>query len=298
MGFQFVHFGAFSRKGNKQGQSTDFVFGEAERRPNASLHVSNPAPPEVVFGLAVSEVRALHDERAADAKDIMKNGRSRAIRSTQMTLATVIASHPLTVEEVRADPAKAAEVKEWERRTVEWLQSQFGDQLVSVVRHVDERHCHLHSYILPANGMMKAVEIHPGHVAKAAVMAEGPRFGEDDKALNKRGDKAYRAVMRQWQDDYYQNVGAPCGLTRIGPQVRRLKRAEWQAETQAAQALKNSLAEAATVDAKRDEFVKKTKQDAGKFVEQTKIKAAAIHAAADLEKQVSMPDEISPEVPK
>lgn len=279
-GFQFVHFGAFSRKGNKQGQSTDFIFAEAERRPDASMHVSSPSPPEVVFGLPISDVRVLHDERASAAKDIMTNGRSRAIRSTQQTLATVIASHPCTVAEARADPSKTAEVGEWERRTVQWLKDQFGSQLVSVVRHTDERYCHLHCYILPENTMMKAAAIHPGHIAKAAVIAGGARPGEDEKTLNKRGDKAYRAAMRHWQDHYHQHVGAPCGLTRIGPQVRRLRRAEWQAETQAAQALKNSLARAASVDAKRDHFVEKTKQDASKFLERTRQQASAMLANA------------------
>ncbi|KQT03169.1 hypothetical protein ASG42_24470 [Rhizobium sp. Leaf391] len=233
-GFQFVHFGAFSRKGNQHGQSTDFIFGEVERRPDASFHVSNPSSPEIVFGLAISDVRALHDERALAAKDTMKNGKTRAIRSTQQTLATVIASHPYQVAEIRADPAKAADVAEWERRTVQWLQDQFGSQLVSVIRHTDERYCHLHCYILPENRMMKAAAIHPGHIAKTAEIAEGPRPGEDEKMLNRRGDKAYRAAMRNWQDHYHQHVGAPSGLTRIGPQVRRLRRAEWQAEIQAA----------------------------------------------------------------
>lgn len=277
-GFQFVHFGAFSRKGNKHGQSTDFIFGEAERRPDASLHVPHPSPPEIVFGLAIPGVQALHDERASAAKDAMKNGKSRAIRSTQQTLATVIASHPYTVAEARADPSKAGEVAEWERQTVQWLKDQFGSQLVSVVRHTDERYCHLHCYILPENQMMKAAAIHPGHVAKAAVIAVGPRLGEDERTLNRRGDKAYRAAMRDWQDNYHQHVGAPCGLTRIGPQVRRLRRAEWQAETQAAQALKKTLARAASVDAKRDEFVAQTKQDANKYVERTRQQASALLA--------------------
>lgn len=279
-GFQFVHFGAFSRKGNKSGQSTDFIFGEAERRPDASLHVPNPSPPEIVFGLAISEVRARHDERASAAKDIMKNGRTRAIRSTQQTLATVIASHPYTVAEARADASKTAEVGEWERRTLQWLKDQFGSQLVSVVRHTDERYCHLHCYILPENTMMKAAAIHPGHIAKAAVIAGGARPGEDEKTFNKRGDQAYRAAMRHWQDHYHQHVGAPCGLTRIGPKVRRLRRAEWQAETQAAQALKNSLARAASVDSKRDHFVKQTEQNASKFLERTRQQASALLANA------------------
>lgn len=275
MGFQFVHFEGYSRSGGSSGRSVDFVLGEAERRPDASVHVATPSPPEVVFGMSVAEVRAAHDERVADARDVMANGRSRSVRVTQKTLATVVASHPATMVEVRTDPAIAASVADWERRTVTWLREAYGDKLVSVVRHTDEAHAHLHAYIIPDDLQMKVTAMHPGHVAKAAVMSAGPLDGEDSKAMNRRGDKAYRAAMRQWQDGYFERVGAPCGLSRLGPARRRLSRDEWRSEKRQADALRVVLQRAETVKASGARFV------SGKREEGAAIVAEAVRVKAD-----------------
>ncbi|MNP20675.1 hypothetical protein D3C76_1132590 [compost metagenome] len=43
--------------------------------------------------------------------------------------------------------------------------------------------------------------------------------------------------MRGFQDEYYEAVGAPCGMTRIGPGKRRLTREGWKAEQQQAEAI-------------------------------------------------------------
>jgi len=279
MSFQFVHFEGYSRQGGKSGRSTDFVFGEASRRPDACPHVADPRPPEVVFGVDVGEVQSLHDAQAAAARDTMSNGRTRAVRKTQQTLATVIASHPCTVQEARADPVKAAAVEAWEKRTVAWLRGEYGGQLVSVIRHVDERHCHLHAYILPGNAMMKVADLHPGHVAKAAVEAAGPRPGEDAKAMNRRGDKAYKTAMRGWQDSYHRDVGVPSGLARLGPGKRRLKRAEWHEEKHQAAALKEARDRAETLKIQGAAFIDRTKEEAAKLQTYAARKADVAQAA-------------------
>ncbi|TBB56258.1 hypothetical protein ELH44_22295 [Rhizobium ruizarguesonis] len=280
MGFQFVHFEGYSRSGDKDGRSVDFILGEAERRPDASVHVTSPAPPQRVWGLSLSEVRAQHDARADAARDVMANGRSRAIRKTQKTLATVVASYSVPLAEVRNDPEKTKALTDWEKRTVAWLRETYGDQLVGVVRHVDETYPHLHAYILPDNRMMKVSDIHPGQVAKGEVMSAGHLPGEDAKALNKRGDAAYRAAMRDWQASYHQTVGIPCGLTRLGPLKRRLTRAQWQAEQTQARALQASLDRAAKVQQKVDAFVREQQTETESLVAQAETIAAALQAEA------------------
>ena len=224
MSFQFVHMTAYSRKGDSKGRSSSFVFAEARRDPDASLHVANPLPPVVVFGVGVDEVERLHDAAADAAVTTPKGGKPRKVQKSQHTLMTVVASHPHTMEEVRSDPGKRREAEEWEKRTVAWLRSQYGDKLVSVIRHEDESHYHIHAYVLPADQAMRANGLHPGQCAKAAVMAAGPADGEDSKALNKRGDAAYKQAMREWQDSYHETVAIACGLTRLGPQRRRVIR--------------------------------------------------------------------------
>lgn len=268
--FQFVHLQNFSRKGDRRGRSTAFVLGEAVRRPEASGHVSKPCPPVVVFGLDVEAVEAAHDAAATAATTTPKGGKPRKVRSDQHTLCTVVMSHPYTMDQVRADPAKRREAEAWERRNVAWLKRQFGDCLTSVVRHEDEAQYHLHAFVLPPGADMRASALHPGQVAKAVVMSSGPLPGEDDKALNRRGDLAYRKAMREWQDAYFRDVAAPSGLSRLGPARRRLTRAEWQAEKTQAKSLQ--------VVAQRAEAIKRRGQ---LYINHTKSEAATIQEQAE-----------------
>jgi hypothetical protein len=281
MGFQFIHLSAYSRKGDSKGRSTGFVFGEARRDPSASLHVLNPSPPVVVFGTGLDEVERMHDAAAEAATTTPKGGKPRKVQKSQHTLMTVVASHPHSMEEVRADPEKRREAEEWEIRTVGWLRSQYGDALKSVVRHEDESHYHLHAYVLPDDPAMRANALHPGQCAKAAVMAAGPFDGEDTKSLNKRGDKVYRAAMRLWQDSYHETVGVPCGLTRLGPQRRRLTRMEWQAEQTQARALRASLDRAAALKEKIKTHIGAKKAEVESLVSTAEMEAAALRAKAD-----------------
>lgn len=285
---QFVHLESWSRKGNASGRSTGFIFAEARRDPGASGHVTNPAAPIVIYGVGVEEVERQHDAAADLARTTPKGGMPKRIRQDQHTLITVVASHHFTVEEVRDDPLKRRDLARWEILTVEWLKGQYGDQLVSVVRHEDESHWHLHAYVLPSSPDMKASALHPGQRAKAEIMQAGPVGGEDSKAVNRRGDRAYRAAMRAWQDSYYQTVAAPCGLTRLGPQRRRLTRAEWKAEQLQAQALRETLDRARAVKQKGESWIATTKAKADRIVreaeremEQARATTTAALAAHD-----------------
>lgn len=266
---------AYSRKG-RDGRGVDFILAEAERRPDASLHVSNPSPPEVVFGVDVGGVRRLHDERAAAAVTVLANGKRRAVRKDQNSLLTVVASHPATMASVRSNPAAAKAVAEWESLTVAWLRQQYGDQLASVIRHTDESHPHLHAFILPAGAEMRAGRLHPGQEAKRAVTAAGPLEEEDSKALNRRADVAYRRAMREWQDSYWNAVGLPCGLTRLGPGRRRLTREEWHAEKTQAKAVQQARANIACLERKAVSLAEETK------AEVSALKAAAVKQAAEI----------------
>ena len=251
--YQFIHIETYARKADSAGRSTTFVFDEADRQPDACQHVTAPQPPTLVDGAMLAEVRALHDHRAAQAMTEAA-GKAKRIRVDQHTLATVVASFPNPWNEVRADSAQAAALADWERRTVDWLRDQFGDQLKAVVRHDDERFPHLHAYILPADASMRAKVLHPGWSAKSAAVAAAKAEGVDGKAANARGDSTYKAAMRAWQDCYWESVGLPCGLARLGPGRRRLTRAEWQTEQAAARTAAELL--------KRASAARQTVQDA------------------------------------
>jgi hypothetical protein len=282
MGFQFVHMESFSRKGDGKGRTTSFIFAEARRDPAASVHVANPSPPTVVYGLDVAEVEALHDAAADVARTMPKDGKPRRLRQDHKTLHTVIASHPYTMEEVHDDPEKQAEVEVWEKRTIHWLRSQYGDDLKSVVRHEDESHYHLHAYVVPTDDTeMRALRHHPGVSAKRDAMAAGPGDGEDSKALSTRGDAAYKGAMRAWQDSYHETVGIPCGLARLGPRRRNLPRGEWQREKAQAKALQAALDRAAVVKTKIETHIVAKKTEVESLVSTAETTTAALRAQAD-----------------
>jgi hypothetical protein len=282
MGYQFIHLESFSRKGDDKGRSTSFVLAEARRDPAASVHVANPSPPVVVYGIDIAEVEALHDAAADAAQTVPKVGKPRKLRQDHKTLHTVIASHPYTMEEVRADPAKRKEVELWEKRTIVWLRSQYGSDLKSVVRHEDESYFHIHGYVVPTDDReMRALRHHPGVTAKRAAMAAGPGEGEDSKALSKRADREYKAAMRMWQDSYHETVGIPCGLARLGPRRRNLSRGEWQREKAQAKALQAALDRANVVKGKVESFVRAKKDETEFMVSTAETTAAALRAEAD-----------------
>lgn len=262
MGYQFIHLESYARKPDEKGRGTDFIFAEASRKLEASVHVENPVPPVTVFGVGVEEVQEIHDTAAAAATIAVKGGHTRKVARDKKTLHTVVASYPATMEEIRTNPAKRDEAEDWEKRTVSWLRSQYGDDLKSVIRHEDEEYFHIHAYVVPVDEPgMSALKFHPGVMAKREIM-DGSKDGEDRKALSKRADAAYKQAMREWQDSYHRAVAVPCGLTRLGPQRRRLSRDEWQREQVQAQALKKTIEKAKVVKANGETFIAKTKADA------------------------------------
>jgi hypothetical protein len=245
MGYQFVHIETYARKSDSSGRSTTFIFDEADRHADACQHVTAPLPPVVLYGVPVAEVRARHDSQAADAT-IEAAGKMRRIRSDQHTLATVVASFPIRWDDVRGDQRHADALADWEHRTIGWLRDQYGEQLVSVVRHTDERFPHLHAFLLPFDPTMRAKTLHAGWASKSVALSNAKAKGANGKEANAAGDSAYKTAMRNWQESYWQAVGLPCGLSRRGPARRRLTRAEWKTEQASVRTTAALLHKAAT----------------------------------------------------
>jgi len=277
LGYQFIHLESFSRKADAKGRGTDFIFAEASRRPEAAVHVPSPLPPVVVFGVGIEAVQEIHDTAAASATINVKGGHVRKLARDKKTLHTVVASYPATMDEIRVDPSKRQEAEEWEKRTISWLRSQYGDDLKSVVRHEDEEYFHIHAYVVPTTDpALSALRYHPGTTAKRQIMAAGARDGEDAKALSKRADAGYKQAMREWQDSYHEAVAVRCGLTRLGPQRRRLTREEWKREQVQAKALQTTIERAKAVKASGENFIVRTKSE-----------AEAIRAVAEKEREAA-----------
>lgn len=260
MSYQFMHMETFGRKQDKTGRNVDFILAEANRSPEASAHVARPIKPTVIYGATIDEVGAIHDLRVAEGVEHLKDGRTRKIGQTTHTLATVVCSHPYTVEYVRGNQSARREVLEWERHSIAWLKRLYGDQLVSVVRHIDEAQCHIHAYAIAATPDMKALALHPGYAARKVVEKEGAREGETIKAVTKRATAAYKSAMRSLQDSYHRDVAQPCGLTRLGPARRRLSRQEWQTEKVQARALAEVATKAVQIEKVVQERVREARR--------------------------------------
>ena len=288
-GYQFFHIEGYSRSGGKGGRSVGYVLDEAERRPGACPHVDQPGAPTVLHGMSIGDLRAVHDQRAGEARQSVAGGKTRAIRQDQLTLLTAVASYPVPWSDL--DDAGRIEVEAWERRTIDWLKGQYGDRLATVVRHSDERHPHLHAYVLPDDPAMRAGLLHPGFQAKAAVMdREKPADAEERKALNKEGDRAYREAMRGLQSSYWQDVGLPSGLARLGPGRRRLTREAWQSEKTAAASVvvatrqyESALGAARSLQERGNAFVARThaaaaetRQEASRRLQEAKRREAEV----------------------
>lgn len=290
-GFQFVHIQGYSRKAlaadakGKGGRAAvRDVLAEAARLPGDAPHVAQPLPPVHVFGVPVGEVQSLHDAQCEAARTEVKGGKPRKVRQDQATLLTCIASFPATTAECAADPAKAAARDDWQRRNVEWAREVWGDGLVSVCRHDDEAHPHLHLLVLPGDPAMRANALHPGWMAKQEAKAAAEDGGLDGKAANKAGDRAYREAMRRFQDGYWRRVGLPCGLARIGPGKRSQPRAEWKAEQaraeQVGELVRAAEAAAAAVGAAAEQRAGLEALAASVAEQRLKAEAMAAQAAA------------------
>ena len=233
-GPQFLHLQSYSRKANGGGQSVQQVLDEAERIPEFCKHVEAPKPPVVVDGVGVGEIRRMHDELVAKGGiDVtLKDGRKarRGIRKDRHTLMTAVASHPLPTDLVKSDSSAREAYENWRDLNLKWLRKLYGDQLVSVIEHWDEKHPHIHAYILPLDDpTCSARQLNPAWRTKEAAMQKAKLSGHDDKGALKLGNAAYRARARELQDDYFENVSIPTGLTRVGPKRERLSRAQWKA---------------------------------------------------------------------
>ncbi|MEO0485524.1 MAG: hypothetical protein AAF092_06400 [Pseudomonadota bacterium] len=232
-GPQFVHLQTFSLKANKAGQSVQQVLDEAARRPEFSQHVDEPQAPNIIEGLAPTQVLEMHNEivGAGFVEVAMKDGSTarRGIRRDRHTLLTAVACYPVPRHLVGEDQAASDAYKRWVEFNVRWLKGQFGDKLVSIIEHVDEQHPHLHAFVLPLDDTgCNARRLNPAWLVKEEAEALAKDSGKPAQEAVKFGNRAYRAKGREIQDHYFQEVGLPSGLTRAGPKRERLSREQWR----------------------------------------------------------------------
>lgn len=226
-GYQFIHVESYARTAPKSekagGHSIGSVMAEAMRADGACPHVETPTAPTLLFGVEPGDVEGWATSWANASRDAI----GRKLRKDGLCLLAGVISCPpaLTNEEWGAFKLDA----------VAWLAK--DERLVSVIEHTDESERHLHFYKIPKPGERFEV-LHPGRAASLEAKASGRVKGDQNKA--------YKAAMRAYQDDFFQNVSSRHGMARIGPARRRLKRDQWKAEQGVYEAVATARKEAAT----------------------------------------------------
>ncbi|TGD60486.1 hypothetical protein EYC08_20710 [Tabrizicola sp. WMC-M-20] len=244
---QFAHVQTYSRKRNRAGQYVEQVIGELLREPGYSSHVPEPAPPQIVDGVSAEKLREEHDAmiKAAQALFHIKGRENvRAVRKDRHTLATAIVSYPFTYKEITGNLEKEQALKNWEKANIRFFHNFFGKHYRAMFRHTDETFPHLHIYALPVGlAGIDASLLHPGRAAKRTVEARLKSEGLPPREAVAAGNRALKTAMRAWQDQYYREVGEPCGLLRTGPQRERLSRAQYKAREAEARLRSTSVLE-------------------------------------------------------
>lgn len=274
--FQFVHVNSYSRTLSKKAKHSKWtakdVIAEATRDPSAIPHIGEPQPPVHVYGQPIEQLLETLDTWAAGTKD----AKGRAARKDAVCLLAGVFS-----AQEGTPPEQWQQIK---AEAIQWAQDKYGERLKTVLEHVDEGHPHCHFYVVPLPGE-SFDNVHEGRAAVKAFVAAG---GEKTKS-----NKVYRDVMRGFQDEYYNAVGAPCGMTRIGPGNRRLTREAWKMEQQQAQAIAEQLAKATLLEVEASQALadavskgEEIEGDALAMVEDLKGKAKEFKARIKAEAKV------------
>lgn len=262
MAFQFMHVDSFSRStpktGKTGGHSVRSIVAEANREPDAIPHIDEPQSPTLLFGKPIEELEATCEAWAAGTTDAL----GRKVRKDALCLLGGVFSAP-----DGTDPAAWEKIK---GDALEWLQGRYGERLQTVLEHKDESHPHCHFYVVPRPGESFDV-VHDGKRA-ASQMGNGVKKGERNKA--------YIAAMRSFQDGYYAAVGAPNGMTRIGPARRRLTREEWKLEQLQAEAIGAKMEQANAMMVHAQDHVKGAEIDVTALKVQALAEARAINEKA------------------
>ena len=255
MAYQFAHYETYAMHSRTNRSTARGVIAEAERVPTHSKHVAKPKAPKLLHGCMPSELLREIEQDAAIAKD--RTGKKKLPKDAQILLAGVV-SMPLESQELldahaiyvrggkKERPEALRQYQKWRKLTLTWLKQTYGDALRSVVLHYDEKQVHLHYYC--ANRLTGGTLNLDG----LDVAGDAERsLGLGRKARNAGGaarKKVRAEALTAFQESFNQAVGFAMGWARLGPQKRRMSRADWKQEQLVAEKLAGALEKAAEAE--------------------------------------------------
>lgn len=283
-GYQFIHYEAYARQGNESKRSLISIAQEADRDTGSHPHVITPQPPEYFMGASFVD-SAEQIVAAADESRVSHGGKTRKLRKDANVGIGLIASHPLSLNDLHALPEPErlrmiADVKDWAEDVVMFAQSEFPGRVQVAALHWDESHPHIHILIGNTEPTDDFEIIHKGEQARKRAQGND-RTGKGKKA----GNDAYTKEMRRFQDRYHAEVSLHHGQARLGPGRRRLTRSAWRKEQAQAEALALAQQRADQVHDQIDTDLQAAAEQAQLIVEATQEEARRQIDRAERERQ-------------
>ncbi|MDD2934816.1 MAG: plasmid recombination protein [Methylotenera sp.] len=232
LGGGFIRIETFSKtvaKNAKGKTSAGAVIAEATRQEGFTSHIDDVVAPTLLYGIDPTEA---YNEAMARL-EVERDDKGRKIRSTATVLLGGVASFPKPRVAITDEDKEV--IEEWKARTIAFLKLEFGDNLRSVVEHHDEGYPHIHFYII-GDKVAETRKLHPGARAEIGIADKSERLA------------AYGKGLRTFQDDYYNNVSAFVGMTRIGPfgygNSKKVSRPTWKRDKHVAKVMAERLKDA------------------------------------------------------
>jgi len=244
--YQFIHIEAVSiagrdvykkTNGNKVKigyVSVDSILGEAERIDGFISHVENPQKPVIIFGdneKGMDEVR----EKIKNWFEGTKDKRGHKIRKDANCLLAGVISWPPIADDEDIDEYYQ-KLKSFEIHMIEWLKNEYGNDLISVIRHDDEpfkgynkgkTHHHWHYFCVKEPG--NKFDLHPGFKARAEYDVsrnERNKISKEELSdIYNEGKKAYNIAMKVFLDRF-NVLSSKFGMERYGERRIRRSRTE------------------------------------------------------------------------
>ncbi|MEX6327718.1 plasmid recombination protein [Providencia hangzhouensis] len=221
--YQFIHVETYSKVSAKKkieknynketkGRNVSEIIAEATRKQDYCDHVAivrTPEPPILLYGVEPEKLIELTDDYFNNTKLTNANGVVRGLRKDSHVLLAGIISLNREVEDIWDDYKKDA---------INWLKEKYGHKLKCVIEHTDEENPHIHFYCVQDNGVSFDL-LHDGKKA----------FSEVGGKLKYKKEIAFKNAMREFQDEFYNNVSLKYGLMRTGPRRGRYSNQEYKA---------------------------------------------------------------------
>jgi hypothetical protein len=278
--YQFVHVEVYAKEvskkainrrieegkqGTKSLISVRDVMAEAKREIDACPHVEDPLPPEHIYGISLDQVEMLAYAFTQGQTD--KIGRKLRVDTPILLAGT--ATYPRDNYEANHENFKC-----WLDDNVQWLQNEYGKNLKNITMHLDEANPHIHFFAISPTG--RAKDIHAGYRAQ--------KQQKSTNTTNKDNKNVYNQAMRDFQERYYRDVGAPNGMLKNGPKKQRLSRIEYKSKKSDAKLMAERMREIEKMDkivseelvAFADFKQAETQKDAEKIIENAKHEAKEI----------------------